>query len=239
VSLAGNVIDAFIQYGSATQKVQSSSHGKSKLFGAYLLRHVKTGKVYVGSHHDLYLRPYQHKSLLRNHKHFVPEFQAAFNDDPELEVFFIITNTRQQGYEIEQEILDRFHGTGLLFNQAKDARLAQKGLVVNAATRKKLSLAGKGRPHSEEHKRKLKLARVGWRNSPEAIEKMKASAKRRGINPEMTRLAALKNARPVMVEGQRYESIKAVSQAFGLYASTVIKRLNSKNPKFANWFYVK
>lgn len=228
-------VEAFHKLGEVVKRVPSCSHGKAHYCGAYLLKHMKTGRLYVGSHANLYSRPYQHSYLLRHQKHWNKELQAAYNDDPNLDQFIIVTNTREEGYQCEQAILDKYHGTGVLFNVAKDAKLAMTGLEVSDETRLKLSQAGKGRPHTEEHRMRISEANMGHRHSDATIAKMKERALARGVRPDLTRIAAEANSVKIEADGVIYPSKKAAGAAHGIAPNTVSKRIRSKNPDFASW----
>lgn len=235
--VALEAVEAFVSMGNIVDRVPSCSHGKVKYTGAYLLKHIGTGKLYVGSHSNLYSRPYQHNHLLKNKTHWNKELQEAYDESPEFSKFIIVTETREEAYDIEQAILDKYHGTGVLFNIAKDSKIPMAGLEVSDETRSKLSEATKGRPKSDEHRMKISLAAMGHKHSPETIAKLVAAAKARGIRPELTLLAAEKCSVKVEADGVIYPSKKAAAKAFNLAESSVTKRILSKNPDFDSWKY--
>lgn len=43
--------------------------------------------------------------------------------------------------------------------------------------------------------------------------------------------------RPIIVDGVRYDSIKATAEALNIHTSTVFQRVNNNSDKFINWFY--
>jgi len=229
------VVEEFIRLGLVIDNVPSCSHGGPKTVGAYLLLHLRTKKVYVGSHMNLYSRKYQHDFLLKRGIHFIKEFQEAFNEDQRLIVMFIGTTDREQAYDLEQHILDKFYSTGLLFNVAKNARLANKDLPVSDETRRKLSIAAKGRVQNAEWIKKRTQHLIGRKLNDETIEKIRNKAKERGINPQMTLLAKAKVSKPVMVDGQKFDSIVAAACKYGISQNAASKRIHSKNPLFSGW----
>jgi group I intron endonuclease len=231
-------IEEFRKLGEVVHRVPSCSHGKPKYCGVYLLKHSKSGRLYVGSHANLYSRPYQHSHLLNRRKHWSAEMQAAYDDDPNFEQFLIVTNDREEAYRFEQLIVDKYFDTGLLFNIGKNVKLPNKGRPVSVMTRVKLSRAGKGRPHSEEHRMRISEANAGHVHSPDTIAKIKEKALVRGINPALTQLAAEKNSVKVSADGVTFPSKKAAANAAGIAESTVTKRILSSNPAFASWKYV-
>lgn len=229
------VVEEFIQLGLVVDSVPSCSHGGPKSIGVYLIIHIKSKKTYVGSHANLYSRKYQHDFLLRQGTHFVKEFQEIFNDDPRLLVMFIVTDNREQAYDLEQHILDKFHSTEWLLNVAKNARLANKDLPVSDETRRKLSVAGKGRTQNSEWVAKRTNRMIGRKLDQKTIEKIREKAMARGVNPSLTLLAKLKNSKPVMVDGIKFDSLVDASSHFKISNSAARKRIFSKNPLFSGW----
>lgn len=93
-----------------------------KLNGVYLIKHIKSGKFYVGSTVDLQTRVIKHKTDLARGKHPNMFLQKAYNSHKQMEYYLYITETRDQAYDLEQEFLDKYHSTGEIFNIATDAR---------------------------------------------------------------------------------------------------------------------
>lgn len=229
----GPVVDEFKTLGWMIENVPSSSHGKPVTVGAYLIIHLASKRCYVGSHFNLYARPYQHHSLLSRRKHWLTEFQNAFDAAVDLIVAFIPTIDRDKAYDIEQTILNKFWGTGLLFNRAKDARKAMNNFEVTQETRNKLSVTGKGRPQSPEHIAKRSQALMGHVVSSSAVEKMRNAAIKRGISPDLTKAAAVANSKAITADGVIYKSQLEAANAYGIGSTAVIKRLKSKH--FPSW----
>lgn len=234
------IIEDFVKFGPVVRKLKSSSRGNPKFCGVYLLKPNKAEKIYVGSHADLYMRPVQHLHLLRHNRHWNVELQKAYNKNPSLDVLFFVTETREEAYDFEQKILDKYYDTGLLFNKAKNARLAMEGLEVSLDTRNKLSLAGKGRPHSAEHAKKISESLKGQKFTPERIAKIKAKAQSRDHTrlKAMSLVAALASAKKVFIQGIVYSSIAEAVRSLKLPSSTVRKRLSSKAERFKDWYRI-
>jgi len=235
LSQLGLVVDEFKKIGWVLERVPSSSHGKPMSNGAYLIIHPNSKKCYVGSHQNLYVRPYQHHSLLNLKDHWIDEFQEAYNLDPRIIPLFIITNTREEGYDIEQSILDKFYDTGLLFNIAKDARLALTGLEVSEDTRRKLSVVSKGRQQSPEHIERRAASLRGNVLSDETKNLIRIKAIERGVDPNMTLAASLVNSIPIIVDGKKYANKKEVRDEFNIAHKTVEKRIRSK--EYPSWHF--
>lgn len=244
IKLLGPIVEEFKKIGWVVESVPSSSHDKVMSCGAYLIIHPSSKKCYIGSHKNLYSRQYQHHYLLNHKKHWLNEFQAEYNKDPKIIPLFIITNDREEAYDLEQLILDKFYGTDLLFNKAKDARLALKGIEVSVITRNKLSIAGSNRILSPEHRTRIGAATtkryklLSKEDRDKINEKISNSHLGKIQSPErraLSKIAAMKNAKKILVDGINYESIAAVERTFNICASSVIKRIKSSN--FPSWHY--
>lgn len=104
-----------------------------QLVGAYVLEHKQTGKVYVGSTHDLYERLKHHKAHLSRNEHHCKLLQNLYNSKSNIHVSFYLVHKlnrnekddiekyRQKAYKIEQELINEYHKQGLLLNRSLDA----------------------------------------------------------------------------------------------------------------------
>lgn len=231
------VVDEFRRMGRVVEAVPSSSHNKPKINGTYLLVHYKTRKVYVGSHGNLYARKYQHHSMLTLKTHWNKALQEAFNDDNRLIAMFIMTTSREEAFNIEQHILSTFLSSGGLFNISKDARYPGKDAVVSEETRLKLSLSGAGRKQSPDWIRKRTFQLRGRKQDPKITEYLRQKAILRGINPELTKKAALANSIKVYADGMVYASVIEAGLKNNIVSTAVIKRIRSRN--FPTWHYAR
>lgn len=87
-----------------------------KIIGTYILTDNKTKQFYVGSSSDVKKRFKQHYSLLNNNKHHNKLLQKLWWDCDGLVESIFPTNTRDEAYLLEQDIIDRFKDTNLLLN---------------------------------------------------------------------------------------------------------------------------
>jgi group I intron endonuclease len=140
-----------------------------RLNAVYVITHVKSGKMYVGSTTHLYERHRKHRDLLRKGIHEIPELQAAYDDDPEIYFQTIVTQTEEEAQAYEQELLDTLLPLGVLFNRAPNARYAMLGMT-----------------HSFEVKDALRRMNIGKKLSPETKEKIRAAMQGRYVS-EVTR----------------------------------------------------
>lgn len=132
--------------------------------GIYRITCVPTGRFYIGSSVNISARFNGHKRSLNRGCHHSRFLQRAYNkhgaDAFKYEILAFI-HDRNEREAIEQHLLDSlqpFGATG--FNCSRQVGTT-KGVIPTAETRKKLSLAGKGRKCSEETKRLLSEQRRG------------------------------------------------------------------------------
>lgn len=93
-----------------------------KIIGAYTLTDLRTGKFYVGSSGDIEKRFKRHFDDLQSQRHHCPGLQKLWNDYGRLRQSTYPTETREQAYELEQDMLDRFKGSVLLLNVGLSVR---------------------------------------------------------------------------------------------------------------------
>lgn len=144
--------------------------------GVYVLSNPVTGETYVGSG-LLASRYYRHSKELSNGKHHNHKLQKAFDKNSIFEFNYVITETREEAYDIEQKMLDKFITDDCLLNIASDARAAATSRVISEETRNKLRLAGMGRVVSKETRDKLSKANSGTILSDEHKAKLSQAHK--------------------------------------------------------------
>jgi len=167
--------------------------------GIYKIVCVQTGKIYVGSTVNLRKRWYEHRGALRANRHDNRHLQSAWNKYGESSFYFeIIEYVMPFALLIrEQWWLDHlkpYDKQG--YNITKHAE--SPGLNPSAETRRLISIAGKGKPHTAEHsanistalkghevstetRAKISNAHKGKRQSTESIQKTQAANSQRWI----------------------------------------------------------
>ncbi len=121
-------------------------HAKTHRFPAtYVLLLVECGKYYIGSTNNLYKRIYDHRRDLERNEHANSSFQKAYNaaENKSLRLIFIRVESRKEGYEIEQLLLDKHIGSGLLFNVFNNAEVNGHGGKWSEEAKVKQSKVGK------------------------------------------------------------------------------------------------
>lgn len=233
-----NILDLFTH-----QSFPCSSGGKVKFCVAYTITHIKTGRIYVGSTSDAYGRENEHKCALRRGVHKNNPLQIAYNDDSRIEFSFWITNTMDEALDAEQDILNKYFSTGLLFNLASDARCSGRGMRRSLKCREKLRNVHLGRKFTQTHKENLSKTHIGKglgrKLHPDTIAKMRVA--RIGKIPTSKQIEILKTAnakqlKPVSIAGITYESVSAAEKALGVTRQTIRRRINNQIV-FKDWQY--
>jgi group I intron endonuclease len=204
---------------SSGNPITRPNKNNPKVSGVYMIHHIDTDKVYVGSTNDLYNRENKHRGMLKNNKHSNKNLQDAFNVDNNINFLCLDINNRDDAFEYEQQILDDFLDSGLLFNVSKDAKLPNNGLTHSDETKQKMSDVKIGKVFTTEHKQNLSLSHSGRIITDTQKECLKIG-----------RLAILK---PVIVDNVKYDSITETAKAFGIHPETVSRRI--KNNNFSTW----
>lgn len=112
--------------------------------GIYEIRHLLTGRRYVGSSRKLGVRFADHRRLLRQGRHTNPRLQRAWNRDGEAAFRFTVLAVleRDELLASEQRLLDLVRATGPRpYNAAVKCGSPMAGRKASAATKKKLSIA--------------------------------------------------------------------------------------------------
>lgn len=251
-----NLDSIFNEFPLTDRQVLFSDRG---ICAVYTITSVSTGKTYVGSTGCIYYRLRSHIGNLRRNVHPNRSLQAAYNRDSNLKFHFILTDTREQAYDLEQEMMDKYRSQGLLFNRATDARYSGKAHKHTPEAIEKIRIASSQRRHSEYSKKligeaskgrsvglkrspetiaKMVIHHIGKKRSPETIENISKGRKGKLIgykhSPEV--LAAMKQHaarlnRPVEIEGKRYASINDACVALNLTRGSVVSRLRSEKHK--------
>lgn len=228
--------------------------------GTYVIKHCKTGRIYVGSTKDINERIYENRRKLKKNYHKNKTFQEAYNDSDILQIYFILTNSREEAFDLEQWLLDRYWDSGILFNIAKDARKSANGAIRTPETLDKMHKVSLGRKRSIESIEKTRLSHIGRKCSEETLVKMRAWTRTdemkkkiglknkialtgKKIDPKIAKLNAERLAvsrelqkKAVLINNIKYESVSFASNSLKIGKATVIYRLKSKY--FTEWNYL-
>jgi group I intron endonuclease len=165
--------------------------------GIYQIRHIASGKVYVGSAVQFRKRWNRHRYELNNGIHYNPRLQRAWNKyGPDAFVFEILEIVESQDdlLAAEQAHLDRIrpYEPRRGYNICPDAEAPMLGRTASAETRAKLSAVHSGPMSARkaaaiqcpERRRKISESLKGRPCSPETRAKLAESMRRRMADPE-------------------------------------------------------
>ena len=175
----------------------------SRETGIYQIRHVASGRIYVGQTVDFGRRWAKHRLELNRGRHHNPHLLAAWEMyGPDAFVFEPLIICRLNDLDLyEQCVLDGFSPE---FNWAKTAS-SRRGVPMSAETRAKIGAALKGRKRPAEFCEKLRVANFGKVASPESKAKMRAAKVGRPLCPEHAAKVAHNNRTRVRTP-EEYES---------------------------------
>ena len=204
--------------------------------GAYVITHKPTGKSYVGSTNDLYMRTKRHVNDLNKGACSNAPLQSVFNDSADIDLKVYKTSTREEAYQLEQKILDENNN---LFNIATDAKLPTKGKTLSPEHLEKLRESNIGRSMPDDLKQKLIDYHTGRKKSDE--EKFKIGEARRGKSRPIEELnkyieTRRNNGIPVRINNVDYRSIGDASDELGVKYMTIYHRCSSDT--FPDWQFI-
>ena len=233
--------------------------GGKKVAGVYKLTHRETGVFYLGGTTNGYKRMSYHLGALRKNEHYNLKLQQAFNASPVFDLDFCVVGIddevvclEDEVKDREQELLDKYKNHLLCCNVSWDARSPTKGAEFSDETRKKLSDSWTrerrlkasalvwGKPLSEEHRSKISEALIGHSVSDQARQKQSEARKKMFKDEaarEKARLSKRAYMKPVMINGVRYDGVKAAARALGIKGphNVTNKCLNAKYP---DWVFI-
>lgn len=149
--------------------------------GIYQIRNLRNGKKYIGSTGRFKKRAYEHVSSLKKNKHGNKHLQASWNNHGEdvflFEVIEVVEGNKLQRTTREEEILQEQIELGNWSNcfnfQKKPKSFGKKVWSSNPEeTRRKLSVAAKGRKHSKETIERIRKGNLGKKVSFKTRKKM-------------------------------------------------------------------
>lgn len=192
--------------------------------GFYILTHKPTGVFYVGSTSILNKRMRVHKSRLNTGKHKNKRLMDVYTTWDDFKIDLTITDTIEEAKVWEKELLDKYIGTELCCNLHDDPDVpfsGVRGRPRSEQARRNMAEASKLRRHSEEVKRKISEANKG--NTHSAATKLTMS---------------LAKSRKVSIDGVIYDSALQASIVLGIPNRTLRNRLQSKSPKYTDYFFI-
>lgn len=136
--------------------------------GVYVLTHIPTMKLYVGSTVDLHQRMIQHTHGFRHGKHPNRNLQAACEESPRFNLSFRPAPPNLSKVELldlirgwEGDLLKQHRNSELLMNIALDPNCPGMGISPSPEVREKISKSSLGRFVSEITRQKRSEALIG------------------------------------------------------------------------------
>lgn len=194
--------------------------------GCYQVKCKKTGKFYIGSSANMPNRKAQHIWTLKKGANNTPALQGLYDEDKDITRFewsFIVTQTRDQAYDVEQSLIDKHWGDPLLLNVSKDARSPLSGFTF-----------------SPEAKEKARQTRLALQQDPEHKERHRQSVLKMWSDPERRKKrsgAGNPFAKKISIEGNVYGSVTDAARILGLDQKTLRNLATSTDPKWKDYFY--
>lgn len=158
--------------------------------GIYLILNTQTARFYVGRSNDIRKRVSGHRCALKTGQHPNHKLQSDWVIQNGVGFIFSVLHAAPKFglIELEQTYINRLTP---FYNISVDALAPMGGRKHTAASRRRMSESQKVRPKGSAHpnfgrrpsietRRKLSLAVKGRKHSSETIQKMRATAKRKG-----------------------------------------------------------
>jgi predicted GIY-YIG superfamily endonuclease len=201
---------------------------------AYILEHVDTGDIYIGSTRNVTDRLRGHLSALRNNHHGNKPLQERFNHSPAVVLKETIpASSRDEAFEIEQRLMDENKNNPQLLN--RNSRVGYRDEEMNVKVIEKL----KSTPRTEKQLAALKEFHprsrhwVGRKHSDETRVKMRQAmtpAKQKQVDGLIERLG-----KKVLVDGIEYRSASEAAKAKGVSQPTIVRWCNDPNHTDVNF----
>lgn len=234
--------------------IDTGINDNSKIIGCYVIKHIRTGKIYIGSSSDCKRRKSQHLSDLRHNCHDNKELQKDYNNSPDI-IFnqFIRFNTHEEALDFEQEMLNLSNSRSdlkpKLYNYGIDTRSPNKGLSPSEETRAKLRKANLGKTASFATRFKMSISNKyskrfkGKIHSNSTKIKISKALKGRCLSEDRklklikaTKKAAEVCSKPIMINNIKYKSAAEASRILNIDHTTISWRLHSLN--FPNYIFI-
>lgn len=200
------------------------SNKRGQFPGAYVLKHIESGKEYIGSTGNLNIRQVEHRSKLNTSSHHIKQLQELYDKDNKIDFIIFPTETRDEAYSKEQILLNSTNKE-LLLNKSLNSRSseglkpsvetrekmskARANYEITEETRRKISNANSGRVFTDEHKQNIKKAQILLAQTKEGKERLLKNS--------------MKTAIPININGKDYTSVREASRSEGISKTTLLK----------------
>lgn len=194
---------------------------QTSVSGIYVVLDESASKAYVGATNDKVSRFSNHCKDLQANRHHNVGLQKAFNNGHKLNVLFVPVENGVDPFKLENELIDEFRPTGVLYNSVRGA--GDKGHRPESI--EKMRSAKLGKVLTPEHRAAISASNVGKnlgkKRTPEQIEVYKQ--------------LRLQQARAVVVCGTEYPSVSDAARAHGITPGTASSRCRTTTQQFSDW----
>lgn len=191
------------------------------MIGVYIIKHILSNKIYVGSSCDVKKRMKDHFYFLNTNRHHSQHLQNSWNKYGKDQFVFKQVKECQsikEALEIEQALLDCFFGKEL-FNVKNVAM----GVGIG------VSHPNKSKPLSEEQKIKISLSLKGRQKTKEHIEKVRQKNIGKIVSEKTkTKLKILNTKYIVTTPDGTFFGLKDAAKFYGIKGDTVKVWCNKK-----------
>lgn len=209
------------------------------MIGVYILRHPVSGVWYIGSSVNINSRILQHLNKLAKGNHENETLQVVFKESKYFDVEKITLNTIEEAKVFEKELIQKHQLDPNLANcvnvEEWHEQWRKKIQCYWTPERRKQHSLLQTDLWTAERRKNMSEAKCGVIHSDETRLKMSNTRKGKAVSTATLLAASKKLKKPVIVEGIKYESMKAVTIAFGITKEAVLRRIKSNRPKWLNW----
>lgn len=178
----------------------------------YVIEHIETDKVYIGSTKNLLRRCKENINCLENNKHKNKPLQQAYNKNNNINIYYNTCDSKEEADFLEQKVVTILNKHDKVFNLA----------VIDT------KITGRGRKLSEEHKNILKNSNINRVVTNETKLKMRQSQlqycqSEKGI--ERINKLIEDRSKPIELSGVKYKSMSEASRQLNVSWSTINRRI--------------
>lgn len=190
----------------------------------YIIKHIPTGKFYVGQTISLGRRISHHFGSLKNNKHACYRLQNLFNESSENDFMFkyTIINNDKERIDLEEYILKKYSNSSSLLNtvinggtwihERNSERVEEFSKKISESSKARVGELNSfyGKNHSDESKQKMRESKIG------------------SENPSCWK--------SVVVNGKYYKNLESASIDLGIPIVTVSHRVNNEKYVYCNYY---
>jgi len=213
---------------------------REKVAAAYIMTHVASGMIYIGSSSHVVKRHFRHKQDLKNNAHQNKTVQKLYNQSPDFEFFYYVALDKEHALSIEQQLIDHYKSTGKLINKFLDVRHPNKGGTISNEFKQKLREINLGKTLSENTRSKIGASLRGRRHSDERkaylSSRLKGHKKTTVNRDRFIADRQSKFGKKVLIDGVEYPGLGAASRAVGVSIPCI--RGRAKSSKWPTWSFM-